>query len=192
MQSASPIRDRAPGTQTTSQMAERRKMKLIMRCTLGILFASLPLASSAVGLFRCTAPDGKSYSYLTRESCKSPADIRVSVSATKAIAPIQPKMANEVITVSVPSPIERKIEKEIQDYWKACRIVQPAKLKILSNENRIVRFSYMLKILSDGAKAKPADCPPANSSMLQALANENLDKLKAGTEVEVTQEQAVR
>jgi hypothetical protein len=182
----------ALGIQMTSHMGERRIMKLIVHFMLGAIFASLPLASNAAGLFRCTAPDGKAYSYLTRDSCKSPGDIRVPVSATKAIAPTQAKIANDVISVSVPTPVERKIEKEIQDYWKACKIVQPTKLKILSNENRIVRFSYMLKILSDGAKAKPADCPSANSSMLQALANENLDKLKAGAEVEVTQEQAMR
>ena len=167
-------------------------MKLAMHFMLSIVFASLPLASNAVGLFRCTAPDGKSYSYLTRESCKSPSDIRVSVSATKAVASIKPENAYGEIIVSAPTPIERKIEKEIQDYWKVCKIVQPAKLKILSNENRIVRFSYMLKILVDGSRANPANCPPANSSMLQALANENLDKLKAGAEVEVTQEQATR
>jgi hypothetical protein len=167
-------------------------MTVIKHFVLGLVVATLPLASHAAGLSRCTAADGKSYSYLTREACKSPGDIRVPVSATQAIAPIKPKMANEVVVVSMPTRTEQTIEKEIQDYWKPCKIVQPTRLKILNTENRIVRYSYMLKILSDGAKAKPADCPPANSSMLQALANANLDKIKAGAEVEVTQEQAMR
>ena len=166
-------------------------MKLKMHIMLGIGFASLPLASKAVETFMCTAPD-HSYNYLTREPCKSPRDIRVAVTATKAIAPTKPKNTNEVSIITMPTPTERKIEQEIHDYWKACKIVQTDKLKILSNENRVVRYSYVLRLILDGSKAKLADCPPANSSMLQALANENLDKLKVGAEVKVTQEQATR
>jgi hypothetical protein len=159
---------------------------------LAVVFASLPLATNAAELARCTAADGKSYSYLTRSPCKSPTDVREPVTATRAIVQEKPKPAPEVVMVASRSLLERDIEKAVQAYWRPCNLVQAASLKIVSNENKIVRYTYMLRILSDGARAKPADCPLANSSMLQALANEDLVKLKAGTEVEVTQEQAIR
>lgn len=167
-------------------------MKSAMQIKLSIVLAFLPLVSTAGELSRCTAADGKSYSYLTREPCKSPSDIRVPVSATKAITPIKPKIEQTEIIVAGKTPIERTLETQIQDYWKACKIVQATRLKVVSNEHRFVRYSYVLRILSDGARAKPADCPPANSSMLAAMANEDFGKLKAGAEVEVTQEQAMR
>lgn len=156
------------------------------------MFASMLPAANAAELSRCTAADGKSYSYLTRAPCKSPTDRREPVTATRPIVQERPKPATEIVMVAASSPLEREIDKQVQAYWRPCNLVQAAGLKIVGNENRIVRYTYMLRMRSDGDRAKAADCPPANSSMLQALANEDLARLKAGAEVEVTQEQAMR
>lgn len=168
-------------------------MKLIKQIALAVVIVPVALQAYGAELSRCTAADGKSYSYLTRTACKSPTDVRAPVTATKAnIVPERAKPAKELIIVAGRTPLESNLEQEVQAYWRPCKLVQAAKLKILSNENKIVRYTYVLKIISDGARVKPADCPLANSSMLQALAKQDLVKLTAGTEVEVTQEQAIR
>jgi hypothetical protein len=163
-------------------------MKIATQIKLGIAFACFPIAANA-GIYRCTAADGNSY--ITHGACKNPHDVRESVTPTKAIAPVRPVDPQERIVVFNPR-LEGEIERDIRNYWRPCKIVQPTRLKIISNSDKYVRYSYALRVLSDGSGVKPADCPSANLSMLQMLAKEDLHKLKAGVDVEVTQEQAVR
>lgn len=86
-------------------------------------------------------------------------------------------------------PDENRINSEIISYWKPCTFVKPTPIKITAVNKSSVRFTYNVVILKNGSDVKPNECPAANSSMLEALAMEDIAKLKMNAEVDVTMEQ---
>jgi hypothetical protein len=87
-------------------------------------------------------------------------------------------------------PDVNALQNEIDAYWAPCPMVKPSPVTIVDAEKGVVRYEYTLKVVTDGSAVTAAQCPPANSTMLQALANEDLANIKAGTDVPVTQEAA--
>lgn len=88
-------------------------------------------------------------------------------------------------------PDQASLEREVKEYWAPCNAVEASNLKIVDAAGGSVRYEYTVKLLKNGADVAASGCPAANSTMLEALANEDLENLKAGVEVPVTQEKAL-
>jgi len=88
-------------------------------------------------------------------------------------------------------PDVAKLNTQVQDYWRPCSIVSVTPVTIEATDGKLVRFSYKVKLLKNGSAATPNECPPANSSMLAAMANEDFPNLKANAVVEFTQQQSI-
>ncbi|MDO5653974.1 MAG: hypothetical protein Q4G39_07705 [Brachymonas sp.] len=86
-------------------------------------------------------------------------------------------------------PDAAKLNAQVKAYWRPCSAVSVTPVKIDATDGKVVRFSYKVKLLKNGAATGANECPAANSSMLAAMANEDFVNLKANTEIDFTQEQ---
>lgn len=82
---------------------------------------------------------------------------------------------------------QKTLEKKVTEDWRHCERVRPERLTIEASDKKIVRYSYVLKVVVDGA-ATGYTCYEPNVKLLEALANKNLHQMKVGEEILVTQE----
>jgi hypothetical protein len=85
---------------------------------------------------------------------------------------------------------QKAIEAKVAEAWRHCQIVIPEKVTIESDDGRVVRYSYVLRMREDGIHAHPGgfNCFKPDILLLQALANKDIHQLKKGTEIPVTRE----
>lgn len=79
------------------------------------------------------------------------------------------------------------LEKKVAEDWRHCERVKPEKVTIEASDKRHVRYSYVLRVVVDGA-ATGYTCYKSEAKLLEALANKDLFQTRAGDEIEVTQE----
>ena len=85
---------------------------------------------------------------------------------------------------------QKAIEAKVAEQWRHCQIVVPEKITIESNDGKVVRYSYVLRMKADGLNAHPGgfNCFKPDIAMIEALANKDMVALKQGMEIPVTQE----
>jgi hypothetical protein len=86
---------------------------------------------------------------------------------------------------------QKTLEKKVANDWRHCEIVRPEQVVIEADDGKTLRYSYKLRAVVDG-KLPGYTCYKPDVSRLEALANKNLWQIKAGEEIDVTQEMARR
>lgn len=89
-------------------------------------------------------------------------------------------------------PDQAALNASVQDYWHECTVVKATPITVQESKGNVVRFSYKVTLTKNGADVQPTECPKKNWTMLQALANEDFPKMKAGAEVAVTMERDMK
>nr|WP_295771182.1 hypothetical protein [Rhodoferax sp.] len=85
-------------------------------------------------------------------------------------------------------PDKAALNAGVQEYWGDCKVVKAGPISVESSKGSKVRFNYKVTLSKNGAAVQPAECPAKNWTMLQAVANEDFPKMKAGAEVSITVE----
>lgn len=85
-------------------------------------------------------------------------------------------------------PDAKSLQNKVDKYWTSCSFVGVTDFKVVNASTNVVRYTYNLEVKKDGRNFVPSDCDKANVLTLEALANEDIDKLKSGTKIDVTQE----
>jgi hypothetical protein len=86
------------------------------------------------------------------------------------------------------APKQGEIEQYLKSHWHPCPYGKVSNVKIVSADKKVVRVSYTLTLQVDGRTVKPEHCPRTHTTLIEALANEDLVNLRRGQVVEVTQE----
>ena len=87
-------------------------------------------------------------------------------------------------------PVERRdVQKLVDEQWRTCLIVEVKNVKIESQDRKSVRYSYVLRMRTDGVWAgKSIPCPMPQQKLVEALFNKDMADLKVNNEATVTQE----
>lgn len=89
-------------------------------------------------------------------------------------------------------PDTKALNASVEDYWRECSVVKMTPVKVEESKGNMVRFSYKITLKKNGADVTSSECPQKNWTTLQALANEDFPKMKAGTEVPITMERDMK
>lgn len=85
-------------------------------------------------------------------------------------------------------PDSNALQRKTEDYWRTCSLVKVTDFKVVSASNSVVRYSYNLEVKKNGVDVSASDCERGTALTLEALANEDIGKLKSGAKIDVIQE----
>lgn len=83
---------------------------------------------------------------------------------------------------------QAEVEAKVKEDWRRCNIVVPEKVVIEQNDGKVLRYSYVLRMVEDGKAVHGFTCYQNLVLLIQARANKDMHQLKRGEEIEVIQE----
>ena len=87
---------------------------------------------------------------------------------------------------------QAEVEAKVKDDWRRCNIVVPEKVVIEQNDGKVLRYSYVLRMVEHGSAVHGFTCYQNLVLLIQARANKDMHQLKKGEEIEVIQEISAR